>query len=171
MIVIDQTDELYKFLKGVNSPDIEKEYLEFAQNGRYSRRDIRKYLKSKFEPSVTKDIDEAELIKILDYYADIKKIKKISKSELKNLLEMYADTQDDSIKEIIINSCLKDVLHMCLNYKTLHEQVDILDLVQVANIGIINAINNYSPKTKIDFYDYVLYWTRQEIINEIEEKK
>ncbi len=170
MIKIDTSDTLYKFLKAVGSEDIEKDYLEFASNGRHSLKDIRLYLKSKFEPSQVNDIDEIELEKILDYYTDIKKIKHISKKELKNLIEMYVDTQDDNIKEIIINSRLKDVLFMCLNYATLHKNVDISDLVQVANIGIINALNHYNKNGKIDFNDYILYWTRYEIIKEFEEK-
>ena len=133
-------------------------------------KDIRIYLKSKFEPSQVNDIDESELEKILDYYTDIKKIKRISKKELNNLIDMYLETQDDNIKEIIINSRLKDVLFMCLNYSTLHKNVDISDLVQVANIGIINALNHYNKNSKIDFNDYILYWTRCEIIKEFEEK-
>ena len=35
---------------------------------------------------------------------------------------------------------------MCLNYKTLHKDVDIQDLVQVANIGLLFAIDKYNPK-------------------------
>ena len=170
MIDIDQNDNLYKFLKDLGAEDINKDYIELASNGRYTNNEIRAYLKSKFEPSLTSDVPEEELEKLVDYYVDIKKIKKLSKSELKNLLKMYYDTQDESIKEIIINSCLKDVLHMCINYYTLHK-VDIQDLIQVANIGIIQALNKYSPKSKLDFYDYVLYWTRFEIIKEFEEKK
>ncbi len=170
MIKIDQNDTLYKFLKGIGADDVEADYLELASNGRYSISDIRKYLKSKFDPSLTKELDDKELEKILDYYIDIKKIKRINKKELKNLLEMYYDTQDDAIKNIIITSCLKDVLCLCLNYSTMHTNIDIQDLIQVANIGIITALNKYQPKSKIDFNDYILYWTRKEIIKEFEEK-
>ena len=171
MIKFDTTDNLYKFLKGVGSEDIEKDYMEFASNGIHSIKDIRLYLRSKFEPSQTEDVDEGELEKILDYYIDLKKIKRISKKELNNLINMYLETQDDSIKEIIISSRLKDVLFMCLNYSTLHKNVDVADLVQVANLGIINALNNYNKNSKIDFNDYILYWTRHEVIKEFEEKK
>ena len=171
MIKIDTTDSLYKFLKSVGGEDIEKDYVELASNGRHSIKDIRLYLKSKFDLSQVNDIEESELIKILDYYTDIKKIKRISKKELKKLIEMYLETNDDNIKEIIINSKLKDVLYMCLNYYTLHKNVDIADLVQVANIGIINALNHYSKNNKVDFDDCILYWTRLEIIKEFEEKK
>ena len=59
---------------------------------------------------------------------------------------------------------------MCLNYYTLHKNVDIADLVQVANIGIINALNHYKKNGKLDFDDCILYWTRLEIIKEFEEK-
>jgi len=41
----------------------------------------------------------------------------------------------------------------------------------VANIGLLDAIDKYQEAKKIDFKDYVIYWTRVKIKEEFEEKK
>ena len=78
-------------------------------------------------------------------------------------------TFTESVKEEIINSQLKDILYLCLNYSTLHKKVDIQDLVQIANIGLIQAIDKYDENARIEFKDYMVYYVRKNII-ENEEK-
>lgn len=171
MIKIDKTDKLYKYLENLSVNDIDSIYNELATNGRYKPKDIHIYFMSKFQPSMTNECDESDLEKILDYHVDLKKIKKISESKLNLLLKQFEDTRDSNIREEIINSKLKDVLYLCINYHTLHKDVDIQDLVQVANIGLIEALNHYKTKAKINFNDYILYWIREKIIEEFEEKE
>ncbi len=171
MIKIDKTDKLYKYLSALKVKDIDKVYLELARAGIYSRKDIIAYLSSKFRPSLTEDFDESELEKILDYYVDLKKVKHINKTQLNEKLKRYFETHDAKIKEEIINSQLKDVLHMCLNYKSLHKDVDLQDLVQTANIGLMRAIDMYDPGARIDFKDYEIYYIGEQIKEEFEEKK
>lgn len=166
MVQIDKTDILYKYLQGLGVDDIDNQYIELAQNGRYKIKDVKQYYNEIFSPSQTKDIEDEELEKIVDYYIDLKKVKLLNKTQLKQCLENYKQTKSQQIRELIINSQLKNVLHMCVNYKTLHEEVDIQDLIQVANIGLISAIEKYSVNAKIDFYDYVIYWVRNSILNE-----
>ena len=64
---------------------------------------------------------------------------------------------------------MKDVLYLCLNYTTLHKKVDVQDLIQVANLGVIEAISKYNPQAKIDFKDYVIYYVRKNV-KDYEEK-
>ncbi len=170
MIKIDKTDNLYKYLLGLGVEDIDEVYLELAENGRFKLDDVRQYFRATFAPSQTEDIDESELEKILDYYTDLKKLKHLNTQQVKKLLEEYKKTEDNKIKELIINSQLKDILYLCLNYKTLHKDVDIQDLVQVANIGLLFAIDKYNPTAKIDFKDYVVYYIRENIKINYEEK-
>ena len=88
----------------------------------------------------------------------------------KKLLEEYKKTGDAKIREWIINSQLKDILYLCLNYSTLHKQVDIQDLVQTANIGLLTAIEKYNPTAKVEFKDYMVYYIREAIKENYEEK-
>ncbi|MFQ6752086.1 MAG: sigma-70 family RNA polymerase sigma factor [Clostridia bacterium] len=171
MINIDKEDKLYKYLLALGANNIDELYIELATNGRYNLDDVRQYFRSIFEPSKTEDIEEKELEKILDYYVDLKHIKSLNKKELTDMLTAYKLDKNDITREKIINSQLKDILYLCLNYKTMHKDVDIQDLVQMANIGLFDAIENYDPKAKVDFKDYLVYWIRERITKEFEEDK
>lgn len=170
MIAVDKTDELYKYLTGLGVNNIDDTYLELAKNGRYKQNDVKQYFREMFQPSQTEDIKEEELEKVLDYYIDLKNVKHINTQELKKLLQTYKQTGDKQIKDIIANSQLKDVLYLCLNYITLHKDNDIQDVVQVANIGLMEAIEKYNVQAKIDFKDYLVYYVRENIKNNYEEK-
>jgi len=171
VIKIDKEDKLYKYLTNLGANNIDDLYLELAQNGRYNLDDVRQYFRAKFEPSKTEDIDESELEKILDYYVDLRQIKPIAKKELSEMLALYQENKDDKLREKIINSQLKDILYLCLNYKTMHKDVDLQDLVQVANIGLFDAIENFNINARLDFKDYLVYWIRERITKEFEEDK
>ena len=171
MIQIDKTDFLYKYLSslGVKSTELDKLYLELAQNGRYKLKDIQAYFNSAFQPSATEDLSEEDLEPILDYYNDIKKIKRPNKTQINNQLKSYYETKDKKLLKEIQTYFLRDVLHLCLNYKTLHKDVDLQDLVQTANIGLNSAIKNYNPNSKLDINNYIIFWIREKI-KELEEK-
>ena len=170
MITIDKKDNLYKYLTGLKIENIDEIYLELAKNGRFKLDDVRQYFRATFAPSQTEDIEEAELEKVLDYYVDLKNVKHLNSKTLREKLVEFKQTNNEKIKEEIINSQLKDILYLSLNYKTLHQDIDIQDLIQVANIGLLTAIENYNPVAKIEFKDYVVYWVREAIIKEFEEK-
>ncbi len=170
MIKIDKTDELYKYLALLGVDNVDEVYMELAHQGRYKRKDVQLYFRSFFSPSQTKDLDESELNNILDYYIDLKKLTKISAKQLNELLKRYKQSGDKQILNLIVTSQLKDVLYMCLNYKSLHPDVDLQDLVQEANIGIIKAAEKYNEKSKIAFKDYLIYYLRQIIIDKFKEK-
>ena len=169
MINIDKTDALYKYLTALKIENVDEVYVELAKNGRFKLDDVRAYFRETFRPSQTEDLTEEELEKVVDYYVDIKKIKQFSSKVLKEKLAEYKQTHDEKIKVEIINSQLKDILYLCLNYSTLHKDVDIQDLVQVANIGLIEAIEKYDEKAKVDFKDYMVYYVRENI-NDFKEK-
>ena len=170
MINIDKNDTLYKYLTALKIENIDEVYLELAQNGRFKLDDVRAYFRETFRPSQTEDLDEKELEKVLDYYIDIKKIKNLNTKSLREKLIEYKQTKNEIVKEQIINSQLKDILYLCLNYSTLHKNVDIQDLIQVANLGLIEAIEKYDEKSRVDFKDYIVYYVRENINESFKEK-
>ena len=170
-MVIDKTDELYRYLAKLGVDDIDKAYIEFASLGRCTRADVQAYLMSKLEPSVIDEIDEKELEKVLDYFIDLKSMKVIKTKDMSKALKDYKNTNDPELRELIINSNLRDVLMICLNYKSLHKDVDIQDLVQIANIGLLTALDKYQPDSRIAFMDYIVYYLNEQISEEFEEKK
>lgn len=168
MINIDKTDELYRYLTGLGAPDKDKLYLELAGLGRYKRKDVSRYFRSTFDCSITEDISEQDLELVIDYFADLKKIKKLKKVELNAKLKNYAATHNEQDKQDIISSKLLDVLYMCIDYKTLNKDEDLQDLVQNANLGLMEAVEYYNPKAHIDFDDYVVFWVRSNILKDKE---
>ena len=120
MIQIDKNDKLYKYLTNLGVEDVDKAYIELAKEGRYNLDDVRQFFRQDYIPSSTQEIDEKEIEKILDYYIDLKSVKTFNSTQLKKLLENYKQTGDEQVKELIVNSQLKDVLYLCLNYSTLH---------------------------------------------------
>lgn len=169
MIKIDKTDALYKYLTALKVENIDDVYIELAKNGRFKLDDVRAYFRETFRPSQTEDVSEEELEKVLDYYVDIKRVKHLNSKSLKDKLKQYKQTKNENLREQIINSQLKDILYLCLNYSTLHKNVDIQDLIQVANLGLIEAIEKYDEKSKLEFKDYLVYYIRENI-KDFEEK-
>lgn len=168
MINIDKTDELYRYLTGLDAPDKDKLYVELANLGRYKRKDVSRYFRSTFDCSVTEDLSEQDLELVIDYFADLKKIKKLKKVELNAKLKNYVTTKNEQDKQDIISSKLLDVLYMCIDYKTLNKDEDLQDLVQNANLGLMEAVEHYNPKAHIDFDDYVVFWVRANILKDKE---
>ena len=106
----------------------------------------------------------------MDYYVDIKNLKHLNSKALKEKLIEFKKTKDEKLKEQIINSQLKDILYLCLNYSTLHKNVDVQDLIQIANIALLEAIEKYDGELKVDFKDYMVYYIRKNIKDNFEEK-
>lgn len=169
MIQIDKNDKLYKYLTDLGAENVEEEYIVLAKEGRYNLNDVRQFYRQDFNPSSTEDVKEENIEKVLDYYVDLKNVKSFSSAELRKLLNNYKQSKDEKVKELIINSQLKDILYLCLNYSTLHKEEDIQDLVQIANMGLLQAIDMYKPEAKIDFKDYVIYYVRKSV-KEFKEK-
>lgn len=162
MIKIDKTDFLYKHLTGLGVENIEKEYMRFAKNGISTRQDFKKYIFSLYGDN-NDEINEAELDKIVDFYTDIKKSKKVGKAELVKLLKAYKQDKDREKLNIIINSKLNDIIFVACMYSQKFKGVLLEDIVQTCNIGLMRAIEKYDEKTKISFDDYVEFWISEEI--------
>lgn len=167
-MIIDREDGLYKYLSKLGVDNIDEVYIHLAENGRYGRKDVQAYYSDKFKPSVIEELEEKELEKILDYYVDLKSIKILKTNEMNKALAEYKANNDPELREVIINSNLRDVLMMCLNYKSLHKDIDIEDLVQVANIGLLTALDKFDPKHNIGFRDYIVYYLNETISEEFE---
>ena len=163
MIEIDKTDFLYKYLTKLGAENIDELYMEYANNGVSNVADFKKYLYSKYADVVEAEVDEEELKSVVEYYGDIKKIKKISASELNKLLKQYKNNPDEETYSRIINSQLKDILFIAYLYKMKFKEYELLDIIQVCNLGLMKAIEKYDEKARIAFSDYIDFWINQEI--------
>ena len=112
------------------------------------------------------EIDESEFESVVDYYKDLKISKTLPKSKVASLLKQYRDNPTNEIRTEIINSQLKEVLLIACAYKLRHAELNLSDLVQTCNIGLMTAVDKYDSDTKLPFETYLNYW----ILNEIEQE-
>lgn len=171
MIEVDKTDELYRYLTALGVENVEDEYISLAKSGRFKRADVQNFYRETFTPSINNDLDETELEKVVDYFVDLKKLKKVGKKSFDEMLKKYTASKDDKLKSQIMEAKLLDVLYMCLNYKSLHPDVDLQDLVQTANIGLMIALEKFKDSSRLKFDDFLVYHIRKKIIEDYEEKK
>lgn len=160
MIQIDKTDFLYKTLQklGLDEKEINDKYLEFANAGIATLKDFNNYLQASLGLDYIGDFDESVLEEVVDYYSDLKSNKSVAKSKISTLLKQYKQTQDEKIRATIINSQLKDVLFIACTYKLRHADINLSDLVQVCNLGLMTAVDKYNIDAKLTFETYLNYW-------------
>jgi len=165
MIQIDKTDFLYKTLQnlGVEDKNLEDEYISFAQSGITNAKDFNNNLQAMLGMDYLGEIDENCLEEVLDYYKDLKTSKCPPQSKLLALLKEYKKTPQESLRQDIINSQLKEVLLIACVYKMRNIEVNLSDLVQVCNMGLITAVDKFKPDSKIKFETYLNYWILQAI--------
>lgn len=158
MIQIDKQDFIYTYLTKLGAEDVDSEYIKFASEGLTNKKEFNSYLLSKLGLEFLSDFDDSVLEETVDYYSDLKKFKKIPKSKLNKLLKEYYETKNQDVKTEIIHSKLQDVLLIACAYKIKHIDINLNDLVQTCNIGLIMAVDKYIPDNKITFDDYLHYW-------------
>ena len=65
-------------------------------------------LYSVFHSSLTKEVEDEDLEQLVDYYADLKKVKPIKENDLNNLLKRYKQNPTAKDKETTINTQIKN---------------------------------------------------------------
>ena len=168
MIQIDKSDFLYKALQnlGVNEEYIEEEYLSFAKSGISNSKDFNNHLQAKLGMDFVGEVDELQLEEVVDYYADLKHHKCPAKSKVTGMLKQYKQNPNDNIRTEIINSQLKEVLLIACAYKLRRQEINLSDLVQVCNIGLMTAVEKYKVSSKLPFEIYLNYWILDAISKE-----
>ena len=164
MIQIDKTDKLYKYLCGLKVDDIDKLYLELASNGRSSNKEIKEYFYADFDaPNIdTSFLQDNSLA--LDYFKDIKRCKVLSSATINKKLKEFKNTLNKGLLEEIVNSKLVDVFYLSVCFKFNHKELNLMDIIQNANFGLIEAIKRYDETSRISIDDYILFYVRKALL-------
>lgn len=110
-------------------------------------------------------MEELSALKI--YLNNISKFRILTKEEEKALFEK-AKNGDLKAREEIINCNLRLVVAIAKKYQAQHLQL--MDLIQEGNLGLIEAYNKYDVSMGYKFSTYATWWIKQNIGNAISNK-
>ncbi len=97
------------------------------------------------------------------YIKEISKFSLLTKEEEKELFNRYA-AGDESAREKLINSNLRLVVNIVkkINYDY---NINIFDLIQEGNIGLMKAVENFDASKGYKFSTYAVWWIKASIKN------
>ncbi len=101
------------------------------------------------------------------YLKEISKYHLLSREEEKEYA-IKAKAGDKDARKKLIESNLRFVVNVAKYYRG--RGLDMEDLVNEGNIGLMNSIRRYDPKTGFHFLTYAVWWIRQSITKALYEK-
>ncbi len=120
-------------------------------------------------------LTDEELVKTFNddafkmYMKDISKYPILPVEEQRNLARKYHGG-DYSARELLINTNLRLVVSVANHYRNVIKHLDILDIIQEGNMGLMRAIDDYDPERGA-FSTYAVWWIKQAITRAIANKE
>ena len=105
-------------------------------------------------------------ISIKNYFKDLRKIEQVSSDE-QNELAIKAKAGDKKAMDKLIECNLRFVLTIAKDYQ--YGNVDVKDLINEGNIGLIKAVEKFDHTRGFKFISYAVWWVRQSIMQFIYE--
>jgi len=96
------------------------------------------------------------------YLAEIRRYPLLSREEEHELAVRYKEHGDKEAGRILATSNLRLVVRIAMDYR--RSYLNLLDLVQEGNIGLLQAITKYDPYRGVPFSAYAGYWIRAYIL-------
>ncbi len=119
----------------------------------------------KKDENIGNDLESTDIIKI--YLKEIGNKKVLTSSEEKELCQKI-DEGDLNAKKEFIERNLKLVVSVAKKY--MGRGLDLPDLIQEGNIGLMNAIDRYDVNKGFKFSTYATWWIRQSIVRSLADK-
>ncbi len=96
------------------------------------------------------------------YMREIRRYPILSAEQQKKLGCRYRENGDIEARELLINCNLRLVVSVAFRYKSLIKHLQILDVIQEGNFGLMRAVETYDPEQGA-FTTYAMPWIRQRI--------
>lgn len=96
------------------------------------------------------------------YMREIRRYPNLSVEQQKSLGRRYKENNDLEARELLINCSLRLVVSVAFRYKTRLKRLQILDVIQEGNFGLIRALETYDPEQGA-FTTYAVPWISQKI--------
>jgi RNA polymerase sigma-32 factor len=97
------------------------------------------------------------------YLGEIKRIPLLSREQEQQLAIRYRETGDVEAAYKLVTSNLRLVVKIALEFHH-HWMVNLLDLIQEGNIGLMMAIKKFDPYRGVKLSHYASYWIRAYIL-------
>jgi RNA polymerase sigma-32 factor len=102
----------------------------------------------------------------LDFYmTEASRYHLLSREEERDVARLVRDGKDSVAEEKLATSNLKLVVKIALEYH--HAHLEILDLVQEGNVGLLHAVKKYDPERGAKFSVYAAFWIKAYILKHI----
>lgn len=105
-------------------------------------------------------------ISIKNYFKDLRKIEQVSGAE-QTKLAIKAKAGDRDALDKLVKCNLRFVLTIAKEYQ--YGTIDIEDLINEGNIGLIKAVERFDETKGFKFISYAVWWVRQSIMQYIYE--
>lgn len=99
------------------------------------------------------------------YFAEISRYPILTVDQERQLAELAHTHNDKAAVEKLIMSNLRLVVKVALNYYNAY--LNVLDLIQEGNVGLIHAAKKYDPHKGTRFSTYASFWIRAYILKHI----
>jgi len=122
-----------------------------------------------YEEKESESMEESDLPLHFDtfkkYLAEIRKYPVLTREEESKVSRLIFDHQDLTAAQKLTVSNLRIVVKIALEYHNTY--LNILDLIQEGNVGLLHAVKKYNPHKGTKFSTYASFWIRAYILKHI----
>lgn len=95
------------------------------------------------------------------YYREIRQYHPLSPA-LEQRLTILIQQGDEQARQTLIEHNLRLVTHIAKTYY--HPKVELMDLIQEGNLGLIEAVDRFNPEMGLRFSTFAVWWIRKRIL-------
>ena len=122
---------------------------------------MNEYSENLFYPEKEDVVEDIENIEVQEaYFKEIGKRPLLTQEEEKNLFRRLA-AGDESARREIVEANLRLVVNIAKRFQ--NQGLELMDLINEGNIGLINATRRFKPELGYRFSTYATWWIRQAV--------